>query len=274
MPNEEKDKILLFIPMYNCEKQIVRVLAQLTPKVCGYLSEVIVVNNRSTDNGEQAVADHLNANPLPIPVRLLRNHDNYSLGGSHKVAFRYAIEHGFDYVIVLHGDDQGSIRDIMPIIKEGKHKKYDSLLGSRFLKHSQLVNYSKFRIFGNRVFNALLTCVTGRRIHDLGSGLNLYKVDYLRNGFYMTFPNNLNFNIYMLLYGVYSKSNFTFFPLTWREEDQVSNAKFLKQSMELLGLAGRYLFNRKNLFGGEDNEWSRIDYGYDVIYEDEGQERA
>lgn len=274
MDYKSDDRILLFIPMYNCEKQIVRVLAQLTLKVCGYLSEVIIVNNRSTDNGEQAVADFLRENPLPIPVRLLRNHENYSLGGSHKVAFQYAIEHGFDYVIVLHGDDQGSIRDIMPVIRRGRHRGYDSLLGSRFLKHSHLVNYSRFRIFGNRVFNALLTLVTGRRVHDLGSGLNMYNTDYLRDGFYMTFPNNLNFNIYMLLYGIQSGSRFAFFPLTWREEDQVSNAKFLKQSLELLGLAGRYLLARKELFSGADNEWSRIDYAYDVIYEDEGWEKA
>ena len=49
------DKILLFIPMYNCEKQITRVLKQLTPKVCDCLTEVIIVNNRSTDDGEAAV---------------------------------------------------------------------------------------------------------------------------------------------------------------------------------------------------------------------------
>ena len=28
------EKILLFIPMYNCEKQITRVLGQLTGEVC------------------------------------------------------------------------------------------------------------------------------------------------------------------------------------------------------------------------------------------------
>ena len=48
------DKILLFIPMYNCEKQIVRVLSQLDAQVCSFLSEVIIVNNRSTDGGEDA----------------------------------------------------------------------------------------------------------------------------------------------------------------------------------------------------------------------------
>ena len=103
------DKILLFIPMYNCEKQIVRVLKQLTDEVCSYITEVIIVNNRSTDHGEAVVQSYLSENPLPMKVSLLRNDDNYGLGGSHKVAFQYAVDHGFDYVIVLHGDDQGDI---------------------------------------------------------------------------------------------------------------------------------------------------------------------
>lgn len=36
-----KKKILLFIPMYNCEKQIVRVLGQLTDEVCSYLTRLL-----------------------------------------------------------------------------------------------------------------------------------------------------------------------------------------------------------------------------------------
>ena len=34
------NKILLFIPMYNCERQIVRVLGQLDEEIQKYLSEV------------------------------------------------------------------------------------------------------------------------------------------------------------------------------------------------------------------------------------------
>lgn len=120
-----KKKILLFIPMYNCEKQIVRVLGQLTDEVCSYLTEVIVVNNRSTDGGEEAVINFLKENDIPVEIRLLRNDDNYGLGGSHKVAFQYAIDHEFDYVIVLHGDDQGDISNLLPYLKNGLYRKYD-----------------------------------------------------------------------------------------------------------------------------------------------------
>ena len=53
------DKILLFIPMYNCKKQIVRVLDQINEKNESYLSGIIIVNNRSTDNGEEVVTDYI-----------------------------------------------------------------------------------------------------------------------------------------------------------------------------------------------------------------------
>ena len=257
-------KTLVFIPMYNCEKQIVRVLDKFDKEVLEYVDEVIVVNNRSTDNGEQAVIDFKKEHS-EVPVKLFRNRDNYGLGGSHKVAFNYALENGFDYVIVLHGDDQGDIHDLLPYLKDGSAYNYDSFLGSRFEKESKLVNYSGFRIFGNHVFNAFMTVMMGRKITDLGSGLNMYRTEYLKSGFYKYFINTLTFNVYLLMYGVYSKSNFRFFPLTWREEDQISNAKFFKQSKEILKVVFRYKFNKKKTFSQTENEYSRKEYLYDVI---------
>lgn len=260
----ENRKTLVFIPMYNCEKQIPRVLSKFDGKVLKYVDEVIVVNNRSTDNGETAVLNFKKENPS-VPVKLLRNRENYGLGGSHKVAFEYAVNNGFDYVIVLHGDDQGDIHDLIPYLEDGSAYNHDSFLGSRFEKDSKLINYSGFRIFGNHVFNAFMTVMLGKRITDLGSGLNMYKTEYLKTGFYKYFINTLTFNVYLLIYGVYSKSNFEFFPLTWREEDQISNAKFFKQSKEILKIVFRYVFNKDKTFAPIPNEYSQKDYYFDEI---------
>lgn len=259
-------KTLLFIPMYNCEKQIGRVLRQLTGDVCAYLDEVIVVNNRSTDKSEESVWETLSEYQPPVKVSLLRNRDNYGLGGSHKVAFQYAADHGFDYVIVLHGDDQGSIRDLLPYLKNGEAYTYDSFLGSRFEKESRLINYSAFRIFGNHVFNTVMSVILRRKITDLGSGLNMYSTDYLRSGFYRGFIDTLTFNVYMLIYGVYSGSQFCFFPLEWREEDQVSNAKFVKQSFEIFKIALRYRMRPRKVFS-ESAAGSRKTYESDAVWQ-------
>lgn len=264
---KDKKKVLLFIPMYNCEKQVVRVLEQLTDEICSYISRVILVNNRSTDHGEAVVIDYLKNHHVNTEVCLLRNDDNYGLGGSHKVAFRYALDGGYDYVIVLHGDDQGSISDLVPYLASGEAFAHDSFLGSRFAKGSKLVNYSGFRIFGNHVFNTFMTLMLGRRITDLGSGLNLYRVDYLRNEFYLPFINNLTFNVYMLIYGVYSKSDFCFFPLTWREDDQISNAKFFRQAREIFGITMSYVFRKGRAFGSADNSFAAMRYSYQTIFQ-------
>lgn len=239
-----KEKILLFIPMYNCEKQITRVLGQLNDEVSEYLSEVIIVNNRSTDNGEQAVMDYLKNTTVKVPVKLLRNCENYGLGGSHKVAFHYAVEKNFDYVIVLHGDDQGSIKDLLPLIKDGSFRKSDCCLGARFMKGSKLEGYSSFRTFGNLVYNILFSISVGRNIKDLGAGLNMYSTAMLKNNFFEMYPDNLTFNCYMLFALREYKQSFQFFPITWREDDQVSNVKMVKQAMFTFKIAMGYFFKR------------------------------
>lgn len=266
----DMEKILIFIPMYNCEKQIPRVLGRIADlgKDQALFAEVLVVDNRSKDNSLKAAQGAMEK--LSLPVTLSRNRENYSLGGSHKVAFRYALDKGFDYVVVLHGDDQGDISDLVPLLKAGEHRKVDSLLGSRFSKGSKLVNYSSFRIFGNHVFNLFASLCAGKRIYDLGSGLNLYKTTYLKDPFYMSFPNDLSFNVFLLLYGIYVKSVFRFFPLTWREEDQVSNARLWKQTRRMLKLLFTYVFRKKKVFSQRDNQYSRISYDFDIIARKEG----
>ncbi len=263
------NRILLFIPMYNCEKQIPRVLAQLTDEVCGCLSEVLVINNRSTDNSEAAVEAYLQAHPLPLKISLLRNDDNYGLGGSHKVAFRYAAEHGFDYVLLLHGDDQGDIANILPYLKSGEYRSWDCFLGARFMKGSRLEGYSAFRTFGNRVYNALFSLGCGTRVYDLGSGLNLYRTEILKDGFYLKYKDNLVFNYCMVLGSAYYRHRVKFFPIVWREDDQVSNVKMVSQAMTVLKLLGSYVWNRKRFVTAEHRDRVIENYTAQVVWTNE-----
>ena len=57
-----ENKILLFIPMFNCEKQIIRVLNQIDEKVREYITEIIVVDNRSTDKSQEKVINYIENN--------------------------------------------------------------------------------------------------------------------------------------------------------------------------------------------------------------------
>lgn len=247
-------KILLFIPMYNCEKQIVRVLGQLNDEVCKFISEVIIVNNRSTDDGETAVTQYLSGHPLNIPVSLFRNDENYGLGGSHKVAFAYAVKNQYDYILVLHGDDQGDISNILPYLKSGVYEKYDCFLGARFMKQSKLQGYSVFRTIGNHVYNVLFSVGTGQKIYDLGSGLNMYRTKILKDMFYIRYKDNLMFNYCMILGSSYYRHKIKFFPILWREDDQVSNVKMVSQAITVLQMLIHYVLHKKRFVHAEHRE--------------------
>lgn len=258
-------RILLFIPMYNCEKQIPRVLSQIGSAAARYIERVLIVNNRSTDGGEEAVRRFLTERGLPCDAVLLRNCENYGLGGSHKVAFRYAMENGFDHVIVLHGDDQGHLEDLLPLLESGVYTQYDCLLGSRFIKGATLENYSAFRTFGNRVYNLLFSIVTGRRVYDLGAGLNLYAASMLESRFYMRFPDGLTFNYCMVLALAALKQSARFFPIRWSEDDQVSNVKLFRQACGVLGLLGQFAFGRKSFMRSEHRDTPRSEYAWEQL---------
>jgi hypothetical protein len=262
-------KILLFIPGYNCEKQIVRVLNQLDESVMKYITQVIFINNRSTDNTESNALEFKRKNK-EFPLKIFRNDKNYNLGGSHKVAFNYAIENNFDYIIVLHGDDQGNIHDFLPLLKSREYEKYDSVLGARFMKDSKLKGYSKIRTFGNRVFNKFFSILVRDRVYDLGSGLNLYKVESLKKIPYIKYPDTLYFNDLMILSSCHYKMKTLFYPITWREEDQVSNNKLVKFSINLLKMLSKYTFTRKKFMNSDMRNYKNIDYSYKVI-EKEGK---
>lgn len=251
--------------MYNCEHQITRVLNQFDQKITQYIPEILIVNNRSTDKSEE-VAISCALKMTNTKVTVVRNNDNYGLGGSHKVAIDYAQKHNYDHVIVLHGDDQGSIKDLFPYLQSGEYKEYDCFLGARFHKNSNLIGYSKFRTFGNRVYNLLFSIISNHKIYDLGSGLNCYNVNIFKDSFHKKFPDDLTFNYCMILASIYYNHKINFFPLSWREDDQVSNVKMTRQAIKVLNLLFSFAFNKKRFLSSELRSKVIQEYSYDLIF--------
>ena len=248
--------------MYNCENQIARVIKKISENSFLFY-EILAIDNRSQDETINRCAEAMQE-IKNAKCTIIKNTENFNLGGSHKTAFLYALENKLDYLVVTHGDDQGDINNLIPLIKEDVHKKYDCLLGARFHKESKLVNYSMVRIIANKVFNILYSLVARKRLQDLGSGLNLYDVNFLKSKFFLTFPNNLLFNYYVLLYSCDVDCNFIYFPLTWVEEDQVSNANLMNIGFTALRIIFSYTFNRKKFLNMPID--TNYNYSYEVMY--------
>ena len=105
---------------------------------------------------------------------------------------------------------------------------------------SKLEGYSAFRTIGNIVYDFLFAFVLRRRIYDLGSGLNMYSVKMLKSRFYEKFRDDLMFNYLMIMASEYYGHDIKFYPISWREDDQVSNVKMADQAVKVLGMLKDY----------------------------------
>ncbi len=259
------DKILVFVPAYNCAAQIGRVLGQFSaPETRAHFHTILILDNQSRDGTAAAAIKARDALGLHNCI-VGRNVANYGLGGSHKAAFTYAREHGFTHVVVLHGDDQGSIADLLPILARGAHRSHDACLGARFMAGSQLAGYSKFRIFGNYVFNTLFSIGSGRAVYDLGSGLNIFSRPFFDDARIARYSDDLPFNVFLLLGAFDARRKLMFFPISWREDDQVSNVKMMSQATKTLTILFDYVFRRKVMRNTDHRATPVAEYRFEML---------
>jgi glycosyltransferase involved in cell wall biosynthesis len=258
------DRILVFIPCYNCERQIGRVLQQFRCIPPASFDEILVLDNRSTD-GTVNVALESAADVVGFRFIVARNRENYNLGGSHKAVFAYAEAEEFSHVVVLHGDDQGRIADVLPLLASGAHREHDACLGARFMAGSRIEGYSPVRRMGNRAFNLIFSIALRRRVADLGSGLNVFSRTVFPREITTHLPDDLYFNPYLLTAMADRQMRILFFPISWREDDQVSNVRIVSQALKTLGAAREYLTSRRALRSGEHRKTRRAEYAFDVL---------
>lgn len=62
-------------------------------------------------------------------------------------------------------------RDLLDAVAEG----YDVVIGSRFSRHSVLLNYPFLKILANRAFHAIAVVLFGRRFRDLTNNLKIMR---------------------------------------------------------------------------------------------------
>ncbi len=228
---------VLVIPMYNCAPQIGGLIKSLA-KVVGKWDEVWFIDNGSTDGTIDVTHKHLkkylrNTNS----IRVYLNSENIGLGGTHKIAFQRAMASNFKTLTIFHGDHQANLQDARRALEFAKKNPDVFVLGSRFSRGSKLVGYSRLRTLFNHSMNVFYSIFLKHKVSDLGSGLNIFPLLQLKKLDMDKLPNDLTFNIELLKWLVLNKKVIFWYPISWTEEEQISNVKVIQQIFKTFALA-------------------------------------
>lgn len=152
-------KVLIIIPAYNEEENIVKVVDNLIQNYPQY--DYVVVNDGSSDRTRDVCRargyEYLN---LSI---------NLGIGGAVQTGYKYAKSRGYDVAVQIDGDGQHDIsylEKMLPILESGEA---DIVIGSRFIDNEGFQS-SFLRRRGIKFLSGLIWVCTGKKIKDVTSG--------------------------------------------------------------------------------------------------------
>lgn len=171
-----KSNVLVAIPAYNeeeCIEGTVKELRSIAPEF-----DFIIINDGSRDRTGE-ICDSLRCEVITMPI-------NCGLTVGFQTAVRYAVDHGYDYMIQFDADGQHRPEYLASLVEKAERAGSDIVIGSRFLT---IRKDKSMRMLGSRMITVLIKMLTGHRISDPTSGFRLFSRPVLERYYY---DNTLN----------------------------------------------------------------------------------
>lgn len=155
-------KVLMIIPAYNEEKNIVKTINSLKEvKIKDVDLDYIVINDGSSDNTKRVLEDN--------KIKFIDLTCNLGIGGAVQTGYKYAFYNNYDIAIQFDGDGQHNPKYIENLI-EGINQGNDLVVGSRFVKKIDTFKSTAIRRLGINFLSSLIRICTGKTIKDPTSG--------------------------------------------------------------------------------------------------------
>ena len=161
-------RFLVIVPTYNEVGNIAKLIPQIlsqNPSI-----DVLVVDDNSPDGTSGAVRLLVEQDRR---VHLITRPDKRGLGTAYVTGFRFALEQGYSLIFEMDADFSHDPNDIPRFIQTAE--SYDLVLGSRYIKGVNVVNWPLSRLLLSWFANRYTRMVTGMRVKDATGGYKCFR---------------------------------------------------------------------------------------------------
>lgn len=174
---------LLIIPAYNEDMNIEQTIRGLMERSVPEKMDILIINDGSSDRTLEK------AKSFEPTVKVIDQVFNMGYGAALQTGYKYAVSHGYDYLLQMDSDGQHDPENLNKIIDRLKGRAErsglppkekaqvpedrlpDIVIGSRFLEGSQTFQVSGLKKIAIALFNAVIRVLTGYCLTDPTSGL-------------------------------------------------------------------------------------------------------
>ena len=166
---------LVIIPTYN-------ELDNIRPMIDKVFSlpekfDLLVIDDGSPDGTAQIVRERQKA--YPESLHLIERQGKLGLGTAYLTGFRWALEHGYDYVFEMDCDFSHNPDDLIRL-SAAAVEGADLVIGSRYVTGVNVVNWPMKRVLMSYYASAYVRAVTGMPVRDATAGFVCYSAKLLR----------------------------------------------------------------------------------------------
>jgi dolichol-phosphate mannosyltransferase len=169
------DRKLILIPTYNEKENIKAIIEKIFSLEKNF--EILIIDDGSPDGTAGIVKEQMKR--YPDSLYLLERAGKQGLGTAYITGFKYALEHGYDFVFEMDADFSHNPDDLESLY-EACCNGADIAIGSRYISGVNVVNWPIGRVIMSYYASSYVRLVTGMKIKDATAGFKCYRSEVLK----------------------------------------------------------------------------------------------
>lgn len=258
-------KLLIFIVAYNAEKTLAQVLDRIPESLKSNQTEILIIDDFSSDETFYRGVDY-EGRESGWNIRTLKTPENQGYGGNQKLGYRYAIENGFDFVALIHGDGQYApekLPDLLVPLVEGKA---DVVFGSRMMNEggARAGGMPLYKYIGNKILTSYENRMLGTDFSEFHSGYRLYSVNALKEIPFERNTNDFHFDTEIIIQLVLAELRIVELPIPTYYGDEICHVNGMKYAWDVFKAILRARFHQMNLLYDRKYDLAPPEETYDL----------
>ena len=245
-----KQRLLIFVIAYYAEATLRSVLERIPARIfVDFDTEIVIVDDASEDR-TFAVGSEYKALHPEVPITVLRNQHNQGYDGNQKVGYQFAIDQGFDFVAMLHGDGQYAPEELPRLMEPLAAGQADAVFGSRMMHRFGALKGGMplYKFVGNKILTTAQNFLLGTRLSEFHSGYRIYAVATLARLPFRLNSNDFHFDTEIIIQLLNAGARIRELAIPTYYGDEISRVNGMKYARDVMSATVKNALHRSGIF--------------------------